>query len=61
MRQKPDRQDQAERSRRWREGVKQRLDAIQAELRELGVGIDQRLAALTERLGEDERRAGRHQ
>ena len=55
MRQKPDGQD------RWREGVKQRLDAIQAELRELGVGIDQRLDALTERLGEDERRAGRHQ
>ena len=61
MDRKPNRTDQAERSRRWREGVKQRLDQIQAELRAIGAGIDQQLVALTERLGEDERGAGRRQ
>jgi hypothetical protein len=55
MDQKPGLQDQADRSRRWREGVKQRLDQIQAELREIGAGIEQQLAALTDRFGENER------
>jgi hypothetical protein len=54
-------QDQADRSRRWREGVKQRLDQIQAELREIGAGIEQQLAALTDRLGENERQQERRQ
>jgi hypothetical protein len=61
MDQKHGAQDQADRSRRWREGVKQRLDQIQAELRELGAGIEQRLAVLTDRLGENERRQERRQ
>jgi hypothetical protein len=52
-------QDQADRSRRWREGVKQRLDQIQAELREIGAGIEQQLAALT--VGENERQQERRQ
>jgi hypothetical protein len=58
MDRKPGIQDQADRSRRWREGVKQRLDQIQAELREIGAGIEQQLAALTDRLGENERQQG---
>ena len=39
--------DQAQRSRRWRAGVKERLDQIQAELGEQR----QQLTALTELLG----------
>jgi hypothetical protein len=53
--------DQAERSRRWRAGVALRLDEIRAELEQLGVTIDERLTALTDRLAEPDRRAGREQ
>lgn len=53
--------DQAERSRGWRAGVALRLDEIRAALEALGVQIDERLTALTDRLAEPERRAGRRQ
>ena len=53
--------DQRERSRRWREGVKIRLDQIHAELAQLGGQIDAKLVALTDRLAEPERRADRRQ
>ena len=53
--------DQRERSRRWRAVVALRLEAIQQELEQLGVQIDAKLTALTERLAEPERRAGREQ
>ena len=50
---------QAERSRRWRAGIAQRLEVIQAELRELGDQISRELAVVTDKLAEQERRAGR--
>jgi len=53
--------DPAERSRRWRAGVALRLDAIRAELEQLSVQIDEKLTALTDRLAEPERQAGRRQ
>jgi hypothetical protein len=53
--------DQAERSRRWREGVALRLDEIRAELAQLGAQIDQKLTALADRLAEPDRQAGRGQ
>jgi hypothetical protein len=53
--------NQRERSRRWRAGVALRLDEIRRELEQLGVQIDVKLTALTDRLAEPERRAGRRQ
>jgi hypothetical protein len=53
--------DQAERSRRWRAGVASRLDEIHSELETLGAEINQRLAALTDRLAEPDRQAGKRQ
>jgi hypothetical protein len=53
--------DAAERSRRWRAGVALRLDEIRRELEQLGVQIDEKLTALTDRLAEPDRRAGRGQ
>ena len=47
--------------RRWRAGIAQRLEAIQAELRELGDQISRELAVVTDKLAEQERRAGRQQ
>jgi hypothetical protein len=52
---------QAERSRRWRAGIAQRLAAIELELRELGDQISRELAVVTDKLAEQERRAGRQQ
>jgi hypothetical protein len=52
---------QAQCSRRWRPGVALRLDEIRKELEQLGVQIDEKLTALTDRLAEPERRAGRRQ
>jgi hypothetical protein len=57
----PDGIAQAERSRRWRVGIAQRLEVIQAELRELGDQISRELAVVTDKLAEQERRAGRQQ
>jgi hypothetical protein len=52
---------QAERSRRWRAGIAQRLEAIQVELRELGDQISCELAVVTDKLAEQERCGGRRQ
>jgi hypothetical protein len=52
---------QAERSRRWRAGIAQRLEVIQAELRELGDQISRELAVVANKLAEQERRGGRQQ
>jgi hypothetical protein len=51
---------QAERSRRWRAGIAQRLAAIELELRELGDQISRELAVVTAQLAGQERRAGLH-
>jgi hypothetical protein len=61
MDRKPVVHDQTSRSRRWRAGIATRLDEIKAELREIQVGIEQQLAALTDRLVEQERQVGREQ
>jgi hypothetical protein len=61
MEQKPVVQDQAQRSRRWRVGVAARLDEIKAELEQLSSEITTQMAALTDRLAEQERQVGREQ
>jgi hypothetical protein len=52
---------QAEPLRRWRAGVALGLDEIRTELAQFGVQIDAKLRALTDRLAEPDRQAGRGQ
>ena len=52
---------QAERSKRWRVGVAARLDEIKTKLEQLNVQINAQLAAITDRMAEQDRQAGRCQ